>query len=106
MTTFKTENLLSENILIYEGLAKTSLPPFCSMIPTQSLGTCLDYENITIRVKIGYFEFYSYNYVNVYLKTISMPMAHCVHNGENETKVGLSQLISISFHDNRNYKIF
>ena len=48
MTTFKTENLLSDNILLYESLAKTSLPPFCSMIPTQSLGTCLKYENITM----------------------------------------------------------
>ena len=38
-------------------------------------------------------------------KTVSTPMASCVHNGNNETKIGLSQSIGITFSDNNGNEI-
>jgi hypothetical protein len=34
-----------------------------------------------------------------------MPMASCVHNGNNETNIGISQSIAISFSDNNGNEI-
>ena len=34
------------------------------------------------------------------IKSMSTPMASCVHNGDNETKIGLSQSIAITFSNN------
>jgi hypothetical protein len=47
ITISKTENV-SNNQLVYEGLSKTNLPPFCTLIADYQ--SCIDYENITMAV--------------------------------------------------------
>ena len=47
ITIAKTENIFN-NQLVYEGLSKTNLPAFCSLMADKTF--CMIYENITIAV--------------------------------------------------------
>ncbi len=52
ITISKTENLFNSQ-LVYEGFSKLYLPSFCNLISTtKNYQTCLNYENITMAVKL------------------------------------------------------
>ena len=51
MTILKTENL-NKSQLVYEGFSKSNLQPFCNLISNKNYQTCLNYENITMTVKL------------------------------------------------------
>jgi hypothetical protein len=96
MKILKTEDL-SNNKLFYESLTKINLLTFCDLIQNNN---CLKtFENTTITVKLFQdFAFISLTYF-IFQKTVSAPMASCMHNGNNETKIGLSHSVTITFSD-------
>ena len=49
MTVVKSENILNNSQLIYEGLTKALMPSFCNLIQYNN-NNCPNYQNITIAV--------------------------------------------------------
>jgi hypothetical protein len=93
MTFLKTENF-SNKLTINEGFTKVDLPS-------------LNLTNQNISIIVSNFKNIFYRIVHdLYIfKTVSMPMASCVHNGDNETKIALSHSLSVSLSDNKGNEI-